>query len=873
MIHDLLFRLRSLFRRNSADDDLEEELRFHLDQQAAKYQAAGLPAAEAARRARLDFGGTGQVKDECRDSWGVRFAETMLQDLRYAIRTLGRSPGFTACAVLTLALGIGANTALFSVIDRVLLSPLPYPQPQDLVAGVRHDSATNVRDIQRQTRTLAQGGGITIERVDYTGGAEPVQIRAGYVNAGFFPTFGITPMLGHLMTPEEDVGGGPQDAVVSYQFWQNFLSHDPQVIGRTIPLGGKSYTVIGVLPSGLVLPREKADVFLSVWVEYPQAEKNRGMHVLHTYWRLQPGVSVAQAQAEMAAIDRQLIQDHPDTEKKRQTILVPLQEFLVANIRTALLVLFGAVGLVLLIACANFAMLLTTRGLARRRELTVRAALGAASGRLLRQTLTESTLLSLAGGAVGLVLARWGTTFLVALKPAALDRFQGVHMDPRLFLFVLGVSLVTGIVFGMASTSAAAPSGIAESLKESARSTTAGASSHSFQKSLISAEFALALVLLVGAGLLMKGFSRLRAVDPGFTPDNLTTMRVELPRARYATIPAQTAFRRELQARLDALPGVEAAMITDLPLGGNYVSHGVVVDGQASVPVGSEPSAQDLSIMGDYFHVMQIPLRAGRSFTPADREGQPLVAIVNEEFVREFLPHQAPVGARIDWSPQDGPHKWMTIVGVAADVRQAGLNQAVDPALYTPYAQTDERWKSWMTLVLRTRTPPTAALVDNVKKQVWSMDGQVPVGEVRSMIDMMALSLAQQKFNMLLLGLFAGLALALASVGVYGLVSYRVGQRVHEIGVRMALGAQPRHVLALTVADGAKLALIGIAMGIAGALALTRVMTSLLFEVKPTDPATFVLVTLVLALVALAASFLPARRAMRVDPVVALRNE
>ena len=881
MIHDLLFRLRSLLGRQSADNELEEELRFHLEQQAARYQAQGLPADEAARRARLDFGGTGQIKDECRDSWGIRLVETMLQDVRYAIRTLRRSPGFTACAVLTLALGIGANTALFSVIDRVLLTPLPYPEPQELVAGVRHDSAANLRDIQGQIRTLAQGGGITVERVDYTGGAEPVQIRAGYVNAGFFPAFAVTPALGRLLTPEEDVGGGPHNAVVSYQFWQNFLSHDPQVIGKTIPLSGNSYTVIGVLPSGFVLPREKADVFLSVWVAYPETEKNRGMHVLHTYWRLRPGASVAQAQAEMSAMDRQLIKDHPDTEKRRQTVLVPLQEFLVGNIRTALLVLFGAVGLVLLIACANFAMLLTARGLARRREFTIRAALGAASGRLLRQTLTESTLLSLAGGVVGLLLARWGTSFLIALKPAALDRFQGFHMDLRLFFFVLGVSLLTGILFGMASTlrfaqgrlSAASRSGIAESLKESARSTTPGASSHAFQRSLISAEFALALVLLVGAGLLIKGFSRLRAVDPGFTPDNLTTMRVELPRARYSAIPAQTAFRRELQARLDSLPGVEAAMITDLPLDGNYVSHGIVIDGHAPVPVGSEPSAQDLSIMGGYFHVMQIPLRAGRGFTPADRESQPLVAIVNEEFVREFLPHQAPIGARIDWSPQDGPHKWMTIVGVAADVRQAGLNQAVDPAVYTPYAQTDERWKSWMTLVLRTRTLPTAALAEQVKKQVWAMDGQVPVGEVRSMTDWMAVSIAQQKFNMLLLGFFAGLALALAAVGVYGLVSYRMGQRAHEIGVRMALGARPRHVLTLAVADGAKLALFGIAFGIGGALALTRVMTSLLFEVKPTDPETFVLVTLVLALVAVAASFLPACRAVRVDPVVALRNE
>lgn len=873
MLHDLLFRLRSLLWRNSADNDLEEELRFHLDQQAAKYQARGLSAEDAKRRARLDLGGADQVKDECRDSWGARFAETMLQDVRYTVRTLGRAPGFTACAVMTLALGIGANTALFSVIDRVLLTPLPYAEPQELVAGVRHDSATNLRDIQRQARSFAQGGGISVTPMDFTGGTEPVLVRAGFVSAGFLPTFGVTPMLGRWMTPEEDVGGGPRYAVVSYQFWQNFLSHDPQAIGKNISLGGKSYAVIGVMPSSFGLPREKADVFLSVWVEYPEAEKNRDLHSLHLYWRLKPGVSIAQAQAEMSAIDRQLRKDHPDTETNRQTILVPLHEFMVANVRVALLVLFGAVGLVLLIACSNFAMLLTARGLARRREFTIRAALGAGSGRLLHQALTESTFLSLLGGAVGLLLARWGTNFLLALKPAALEHFDGVHLDTRLFFFVLGVSLTTGILFGMASTWAAARADIAESLKEGARSTTAGASSHAFQKSLISAEFALALVLLIGAGLLIKGFSRLRSVDPGFTPDNVTTMRVELPKARYGTVPAQTNFRRELQARLDALPGVEAAMITDLPLGGNYVGHGIVIDGRPPVPVGSEPNVQTLSIMGDYFHVMQIPLRAGRSFTPSDRQGQPLVAIVNEEFVRELLPHEAPLGVRIDWRRDDGLHVWMTIVGVAADVKQSGLNQLVDPAVYTPFAQNDERWKTWMNLVLRSRTQPTASLVEYVKKQVWSIDAQVPVGEVRSMNDLMAVSIAEQKFNMLLLGIFAGLALSLASVGVFGLVSYRVSQRGHEIGVRMALGAQRHHVLRLAVAEGAKLALFGIAIGIPGALALTRVMTSLLFEVKPTDPATFVFVTLVLALAALAASFIPARRALRVDPLVALRNE
>ncbi len=873
MIDDLLFRLRALVSRSAADHELDEELRFHVEQQAAKYRAQGVGAEEAARRARLDLGGAAQVKDECRDSWGVRAAEALAQDVRYALRTLGRSPGFTLCAVMTLALGIGANTAIFTVINRVLLSPLPYPRPEELVAALRNDSQTNLLDIERQAHSFAQGGGINIAPIDYTGGPEPVQIRAGFVTAGLFPTLGAAPLLGRLMAPSEDVSGGPHYVVVSYEFWQNFLSHDGQVIGRTVTLGGSDYTVIGVLPGSFALPREKADVFLSVWVANPGAERNRGLHFLHTYWRLKPGVSIGQAQAELAAIDQQLIKEHPETEKARRTVIRPLHELLVGKIRTALLVLFGAVGLVLLIACANFAMLLTARGLARRRELTIRTALGAGSGRLLRQTLTESTLLSLAGGALGLLLALWGTRLLLGLKPAALDRFEGVPMDARVFVFVLAVSVGTGIVFGMASTWAAARGDVAESLKENARSTTAGSTNRGLQRWLISAEFALALVLLVGAGLLIKGYGRLRAVDAGFAPENLTTMHVELPVARYKAIEAQTNFRRALQERLDAMAGVEAAMITDLPLGGNYVGHGIVIDGHPPITPGAEPEVQTLSVMGPYFHVMQIPLRAGRAFTPEDREGEPLVAIVNEQFVRTLLPNQNPLGVRVDWSRREGPHKWMTIVGVAADVKHLGLNQPVDAAIYAPYAQTDEPWRRWMTVVLRTRTGTEAALVAEVKKQVWSIDGQVPVGDVHSMTDLMADSIAQEKFNMLLLGLFAALAMVLASVGVYGLVAYRVGQRLHEIAIRMSLGAQPRQVMALAVSDGARLALIGIAIGIPGALAVTRVMSSLLFEVKPTDPATFVLVSVALAVVAVAAAAVPARRAMRVDPAAALRNE
>src|SRR5438874_349399 len=574
----------------------------------------------------------------------------------------------------------------------------------------------------------------------------------------------------------------------------------------------------------------------------------------------------------MAAIDRRLAEQYPAEEKERKSQLVPLHEWLVGDVRSALLVLFGTVGLVLLIACANFASLLMMRAVAERRELVIRAALGAGRGRLIRKTLTESALLSVLGGAAGLLFAKLGTSMLLTLRPEELARLSGIHMDTRVLLFVFVVSVLTGVVFGMAPAWIAARADVAEALKKSGRSTTSSTMGHSIRKILVTSELAVALVLLVGAGLLIKGFSRLRSMNPGFNSANVMTMYLQLSTTRYREIPKQTQFRRELLTRLNSLPGVQAAMVTDIPLGGNYVGHRLVIDGRPPVAVGGEPLVQTLSVMGDYFHVMQIPLRAGRDFTPLDREGQPLVAIVNEEIVREFFPHENPIGVRICWASDAGPPQWMTVIGVVGDVKHSGLNQPTDPAVYSPFSQNDEAWRRFMTLAIRARDV-SPGLVEEVKKQIWSMDGQIPVSDVHTMDELMAVSLAQQRFNMLLLGLFAALALLLAAVGIYGMMAYRVGQRMHEIGLHIALGAQRGDVLRLVLADVAKLAGFGIAIGIAGAIALTRLMTSLLFEVKPTDPETFAVVAIMLATVALAACYVPTRRAMRVDPMVALRHE
>ena len=864
-------KIRNLLNREAFDRDLREETRIHREMAEEKLNQLGTPKEEAHYAAMRAFGNPTLTQEASRLQWAF-FFESFVQDISFAIRMLRKSPSFAAVAVLTLALGIGTNTAIFSVINGVLLRPLPYRDSQQIVVMKENESLPNVTDIQRHTNAFSVGGAINAQPMDYTSGPEPLQIRVGLVNSGFFETLGIAPTMGRIFSEAEDVRGGPRLAVVSYPFWQSHLGGDPHAVGRPILLGGNSYAVIGVMPETFICPREHADVFISLWVADPNTAVDRDVHFLHTYWRLKGGVSLEQAQADIATIHNSLAERFPAEEKERRMQLIPLRESLVGDVRPALLVLFGAVGLVLLIACANFASLLIARGFARRQEMLIRAALGAGHGRLIRKLLTESTLLSFSGGAVGLLFAHWGTRMLLVLTPAELRWLNGIQMDSRVLLFALAVSILTGVIFGIAPALLAARTDVAAALNEGGRSKTASAAGHRIRKILVTTEVAFALMLVVGAGLLMKGFSHLRSMNPGFNPTGVMTMYLQLPTTRYAEIPKQTRFRRELLARLNSLPGVRIGMITDIPLGGNYVEYDFVIDGRAPIPEGEEPKVQTLSVMGDYFRVMQIPLRAGRDFTGMDREGQPLVAIANEEFVRQFFPGQNPVGSRIRWARDTGPPRWITIVGVVGDVKHSGLNQPTDPAVYTPFPQADEAWKRWMTLTIRTDNS-FSGLVEQVKAQVWSVDGQIPVSDVQTMEQRMAVSFAQQRFYMLLLGAFASLAAILAGVGIYGVVAYTASQSTHEIGIRMALGGQRRDVLRLIMAEAAKLTSAGILIGIVGALALTRAMASLLFEVKPGDPVILAAGATVLALVALVACYIPARRAAQGDPMVALRYE
>jgi len=798
--------------------------------------------------------------------------ETLIKDIRYGIRSLLKRPAFTAVAVITLALGIGANTAIFSVINAVLLRPLAYDQPQQLVTFRSNQSALDLADVSAATHTLSKLGGEVLSPLDYTAGAEPIQFQIGQVTGGYFETLGIKPERGRYLTPDDDKNGGPFVVVLSNALWRRQFGGDEQIIGKAIPLSGNVYTIVGVMPAGFNSPRDSAaEAWTPVHISNPVAANFRGVHFLRTYGRLVPGTTIEQARSEMRLIDQQLSTQYPADNKNRSTALIPLQERVVGESRNALLVLFAAVSLVLLIACANFANLLLARAAERGREIVIRTALGAGRWRLIRQLLTESVLISLAGGAVGVVIAWWGTSLLVALKPENLPRLQEIGVDARVFAFTFGLSLSTGVIFGLLPAWTASRAGVSESLKEGGRSATAGGTHQRVRNTFVVVELAIALVLLVGAGLLIKTFWKLRNVEPGFNSDHLLTMRVELPEARYKDVAPQTRFRAQALQEINSLPGVQAAMISELPLSGDSLNHDFVIEGRPPIAPGDEPSLETRSIMGDYFHTMQIPLRRGRDFGPQDfDEKAPLVGIANDEMVRQYFPNEDPLGKRVRWV-RNPTVEWITIVGVVGDVKHFGLDLPEQPGLYSPYTQINP-WKRWMTFAVRTQSDP-AAMGQAVKQKIWKVDPQLPITKVFTMGEVSAASFAARRFNMLLLTLFSGLALILAAVGVYGVMSYAVTQRTQEIGIRMALGAQVSDVMNLVMKSGLVLALIGVGVGLGGAFALTRLMTSLLFAVEPTDKVTFAIVSICLLVTALIACYIPARRAAKVDPLVALRYE
>ena len=807
------------------------------------------------------------------------------EDLKYGLRVLARRPGFTLVAALTLALGIGATTAIFSVVNAVLLRPLPFADPDRLVVAL-HDGANPVSpadfaDWRDQSQVLSDLTAVEIWGPYLAGPDRREQMGAVRATAGLFDMLGTAPLLGRTFQAGEDRPGAAPVVVLSHGLWQRRFGGDTGIVGQRLALDGVSYEVIGVMPPEFQFPLFWA-MKAEMWGPLALADRTgaRASRSLRVFGRLKPGVTLGQAQAEMGAIARRLAEAYPRTNAGLGVTVLPLHQKVVGGVRPLLLVLLGAVGCVLLISCVNVANLLLVRASGRNREMAVRQALGASRLRLARQMLTESLLLSGLGGAAGLALAFWATQALTANLPAeTLPRQQAIGLDGRALAFTTLMALLTGLVFGLAPALQAGRADLNSGLKEGGRDAAGGGRARRVRSLLVVAEVALALVLLIGAGLMIRSFAQLQRVDPGFDPSNLLTMTVSVTGSQHAEGPRRAAFFGELLDRVRALPGAESASaINHLPLGGDVWGTRFTIEGRPAPAPGEVPGATFRVTRPDYFRVMRIPLRAGRDFTEQDDERAPGVAIVNETLARLHWPGEDALGRRIKLGSPEADGRWLTVVGIAKDVKQAEWAAAARAELYQPYLQAAEYLRrpaphvSYLTLVVRAAGDPMR-LAPAVEREVRALDKDAPVAEVATMESVIARKMWQPRLSMFLLGSFAALAVALAAVGIYGVMSYAVAQRTHELGLRMALGAEPRRVLRLVLAQGLKLALAGVGLGLLSAYALTRVMGSLLYGVSATDPVTFAGVAVLLALVALLACYVPALRATRVDPLVALRHE
>jgi putative ABC transport system permease protein len=792
-----------------------------------------------------------------------------------------KHPGFTAIAVIALALGIGANTAIFSVVNAVLLRPLPFAEPDSLMVvyesridrgGSRSSvSYPNFADWRAQNTVFEHMSTYRDSDFVLTGDGEPVRLHTAVVNADLLPLLSATPIIGRSFLSEEDKPGDAGRVVLlSHRLWQQRFSGDQNVLGKSLVLNGKNYQVVGVMPDGFQFPVdvETVDLWTTVAVDSGMFEQ-RGAHYMHVIARLKPGITQTQATAEMEGIAANLERQYPDENSHRGVTIVPALESLVGDVRPALLILLGAVGMVLLIACVNVANLLLARATTRHREMAIRAALGASRFRVVRQLLTESVLLAMAGGALGLLVALWGTDVLVSLSRDDLPRAGQIGLDVRVLGFTLLVSLLTGIVFGIVPAIQSSRTDLTESLKEGGRGSTEGGRNR-LRAALVIGEVAIAIVLLAGAGLLIQSLRRLEQVNPGFNPHNLLTFSLGLPEVRYKP-EQQIQFYQQLKARLESLPGVKSASaVMPLPLGGDRMRVTFETEGRP-IAKGELPATEIRTIGLDYFKTMGIPLIKGRDFTDRDVQKAPAVIIVNEAFAKQFFPGEEVIGKHIKpgiSDDDDDETAMREIVGLVGNVKHQKLNAEADPEAYEPHAQLTFD----MTMLVKTETDPHS-IVRAAQNEVKALDKDLPAYGVKSLDEYMSASVARPRFNALLLGIFASLALILTAVGLYGVMNYSVTQRTHEIGIRVALGARQQDVLKMVVRQGMMLTGIGIGTGLIGAYFLTRLLETMLFGVGATDPLTFIAISIVLAGVALGACFVPARRATKVDPMIALRYE
>lgn len=810
--------------------------------------------------------------------------ETFYQDLRYSLRNLAKSPLFTAVALLTLALGIGANTAIFSVVNAVLLRALPYADPDRLVTFIREghsgQSSANFLDWKRDNHVFENMGAVEGWSPNLTGIDKPEQVSAMHITSDVFPVLGVKPILGRTFTPDEDHVGKDREVVISYGFWQRLFGGSKDVLGRTVEFNGEPYTVIGVMPSNFRFAFPSWANRTEVWGPLPVNPEDRVVNSKRLFARLKPGVSLEQARAEMATITARLEKQFPGT--NRDLVVTPLKEQVVGDIRPALLVLLGAVGFVLLIACANIAHMMLARASTREREIAVRTALGASRARILRQFLTESALLAVAGGLVGVLIANWGLRALLAWAPEEITQFGSITLDARVLIFALAISIGTGLAFGLAPALQNSALNLIDSLKEGTRGAGLGKHSSRVRSLLVSSEFALALVLLAGAGLMIRTFSALSAIDPGFNPHHLLTMIVSVAGAKDRAAKDRSGFYQRALEQIHTLPGVvSASAINHLPLAGDDWDLPFFIEGRPTPRRGEGPDGTYRVVLPGYFGTMNISLLRGRDFTEHDNQSAPSVIIVNEFLANRYWPGEDPIGKRIAVGlDQNGnPSKdWFTIVGITQNVVRRDWNAPPDGEYYLPFLQSPtysggtSPFSKYMTFVVRT-AGDAAAQTAAVENAIRSQDKTVTISEVQTMEEVVAETNAQPRFYLYLLAAFAAVALVLAAVGIYGVMSHSVSRRTHELAVRMALGAQREEVMRMVVRESMLLALVGGAVGLVGALALSPLMKSLLYGVRATDPATLAIAAGVLGVVALMASYIPARRTTKVDPIVALRYE
>jgi putative ABC transport system permease protein len=884
-LYTIPLRLRSLFRRSRVDLELDEELRDHIRRKTNEYVAKGMLPQEARRAALVEMGGVERCKEECRDTRRIDWIQDLIQDLRYGLRMLAKSPGFSAIAIAILAIGIGANTAIFSIVHAVLLKPLPFAHSGQLVflseakpqngissAGTSYD---NFIEIRAQNHVFSELAGFATHELTLTGRGEPTAVDTGDVMPEFFALLDTKPVAGRAFLTEDNKQGAPPVVILSETVWRERFAADPNVIGSSVTLDHRPYTVVGVMPgepSVIFSPRR-----IQFWIPVAQDPlfapwiPRQGLRWLAVIGRLNPGVSVAHAQSEMDVVAASLAKKFPAENSGWVVRLKPLQRVIVGDVRTALLVLFGAVGLVLLIACANISNLLLARATSRGKEIALRIALGAGRARVVRQLLTESAALGLLGGAVGVLLAYWGVHALTSFLPENLPQIHAIRVDASVLFFALALALLASFLFGLAPGFFAVRPNVQAILKEGAAHSSEPGARRFVRGFLAAAEVALAMVLLVAAGVLLRSFAALTSVNPGFRVTDVVKADIQLPRFQYSKPEQWAAFSDELLRRLQSQPGMrDCAIGVPLPLNaqGSATLPFEIMD-HAALPKGTPESADFISVSPTYFHVMGIPLLRGRAFNERDVSSAPRVTIISEAFAHRFFANEDPIGKQLVFSFPPTPGVPRQIVGIVRDVRDVSIGQDPGPMMYVPFNQSP----FWGAEVVVRSELNVGSVAATIRQEVQEVDKDLPVTDVVSMSDLIETSVAQPRFRTWLLGSFAVMALVLAAAGMFGVISYSVSRRTHEIGIRVTLGASPANVMRLILTESARLVLIGLAIGVPIALGLGRFLSNLLFGIHAADPTTFTAVAFLLFTVATVAAYVPARRATRVDPMIALRHE